>query len=98
MRDALKERKPEDAKEKIIGDILDEIIAEDANNPDHDGTRTDKYMILGNCANSQCLAAYSRMNQYTHEPIHETNMCLCVTGPLSNLSALGNCVHTRVCV
>ena len=46
VRDAIKERKPDEAKEKVVGDILDELLAEDANNPDHDGTGTDNMTCI----------------------------------------------------
>ena len=46
VRDALKERKADEPKEKVVGDILDEIIADDANNPECDGTGTDNMTCI----------------------------------------------------
>ena len=46
IRDAIAERKPDEPMSKVIEDILDEILAEDANNPDCDGSGTDNMTCI----------------------------------------------------
>ena len=46
VREAIPTRKANEPKSKLIEDIFDEIIAEDANNPESDGTGTDNMTCI----------------------------------------------------
>ena len=46
IREAIPTRKDNEPKHNLIEDIFDEIIAEDANNPESDGTGTDNMTCI----------------------------------------------------
>ena len=46
VREAISTRKADEPRQKIIEDILDEIVADDANDPESDGTGTDNMTCI----------------------------------------------------